>query len=391
MIKADAATLPSLAAALQRNRVDIPELIPTVLKLAGSDAKFRAAAVEMFASRATLPDEAIPLLGQTASSAAEDGKTRATAIRTLAKSGKPAALDAAVAGLTQPGNPPGEVSAAWDEFARDAKNARNVNYFAKLTDSESEPQRLLACAVVANVASARLQDRNARDARAAATNAVEAAWTKPASTVSMLQAINRLKLDGYATQVRGLVNDPRPEVASAARVTAKTLKLDVPAAASAGPLIETFKYEQVVAIALKGKGDAKAGAEQFTKLGCIACHTTRADEAPKGPFLGGIGTRYSRTELCESILKPSAKIAQGFETQWFKMKDDEVLDGFVTREGGDDLDVRNAAGITTTLARKDIKERGKRELSMMPQGLLDKLTPQDLASLLAYLESLKSK
>ena len=207
----------------------------------------------------------------------------------------------------------------------------------------------------------------------------------------MLQAINRLKLDGYATQVRGLINDPRTDVASAARITAKTLKLDVPSAASTGPLIEKLKYEEVLAAALKSKGDAKAGAEQFTKLGCIACHTTRADEAPKGPFLGGIGTRYSRAELCESILKPSAKIAQGFETQWFKMKDDEVLDGFVTREGGDDLDLRNVAGTVTTLAKKNIAERGKRENSIMPEALLAKATLDDLASLLAFLEGLKSK
>ena len=41
-------------------------------------------------------------------------------------------------------------------------------------------------------------------------------------------------------------------------------------------------------------------------------------QTPTGPFLGGIGTRYNRTELCESILKPNVKIAQGFETQWLK-------------------------------------------------------------------------
>src|SRR6185436_18137870 len=133
------------------------------------------------------------------------------------------------------------------------------------------------------------------------------------------------------------------------------------------------------------------GEELFTRLGCVACHTTRSTEAPKGPFLGGVGTRYSRAELCESILKPSAKIAQGFETQWFKTKDDEEIEGFVTREGGDDLDVRNVAGITTTLTRKNIAERGKREKSVMPEGLMDKLTPGELASLLAFLESTKSK
>ncbi len=95
--------------------------------------------------------------------------------------------------------------------------------------------------------------------------------------------------------------------------------------------------------------------------------------------------------MCESILKPGAKIAQGFETQWFATKGGEEVEGFVVREAGEEVEVRNIQGITTMLAKKDIKERGKRETSMMPAGLADKLTPTELASLLAYLESLKSK
>ncbi len=63
----------------------------------------------------------------------------------------------------------------------------------------------------------------------------------------------------------------------------------------------------------------------------------------------------------------------------------------MVREAGDEVEVRNIQGITTTLAKKQIKERAKRNSSIMPLGLADKLTPQDLAALLAYLESLKSK
>jgi len=206
----------------------------------------------------------------------------------------------------------------------------------------------------------------------------------------LLQAINRLKLDGYNNQVRGLMNNSLPEVAAAARLTARTLRIEQQPAAGV-LVIEKMKYEEVLAATAKAKSDLKTGEELFTRLGCVACHTTSSTEAPKGPFLGGIGTRYSRAELCESILKPNAKIAQGFETQWFKTKDDEEVEGFVTREGGDDLDVRNVAGITATLAKKNIVERAKREKSIMPEGLADKISPGELASLLAFLEGLKVK
>jgi putative heme-binding domain-containing protein len=185
-----------------------------------------------------------------------------------------------------------------------------------------------------------------------------------------------------------LLTDKHPAVASAARGAASALKLDQ-AGDSGEPLIEKLNYEDALVGAAREKGNPRTGAEIFNHAGCVACHTTRADEAPKGPFLGGIATRYTRAELCESILKPSAKIAQGFETQWFKTKEDDEIEGFVTREAGDDLDVRNIAGIVTTLAKKEIQDRGKRDTSMMPTGLLDKFSPKDLASLLAYLESLK--
>ena len=385
LAKANAATLPTLAMTLQRNRVELPELTPVVLKLADSDAKFRTTAVEMFTSRATIPDEAIPLLAKFASSSEEPAAFRAKTIRALAKSGQPAALEAAVTALAQPGKQPNEISSAWEELARDARHGRNLAYFTKLSQSETSERRLLGYAVLANVASGKVSERGGR---AEAVKAVEAAWTSPEGTLALLQAIQRLKLDGYATQVRGYVSDARPEIASAAQAAAKTLKLDT---TSATVLIEKMKYEKVIVLVTKQKGDAKLGAEVFTRIGCAACHTMNANEAPKGPFLGGIGTRYSRTELCESILKPNAKIAQGFETQSFKTKDDEEMEGFVTREGGDDLDVRNVAGITTTLAKKDIIRRAPREKSIMPEGLADKITPAELASLLAYLEASKGK
>ena len=380
LARTSGAALPGLVLTLQRNRVDLPELTPVVLKLAESDPTFRATAVEMFIGRATLPEEAVPLLGQVAATPTESAALRAKAVRALAKAGKPAATEAAVKALTLPGKAPKELNAAWEDFARDARHGRNAAYFAGLAREDAAERRLLGYAVLANLATGKVTEKNAR---AAATAAVDSGWTTPAGTLALLEAINRLKLDGYATPVRSRLNDPQPEIARAAQAAAKTLKLET----TTGQPIEKMAYADVLAAVQKQKGDAKLGADLFVRVGCSACHTVNADEAPKGPFLGGIGTRYSRAELTESILKPNAKIAQGFETQWFKNKDDEELEGFVTREGGDDLDLRNVAGITTTLAKKDIAQRAKREKSIMPEALADKLTAAELASLLAYLET----
>ena len=98
-------------------------------------------------------------------------------------------------------------------------------------------------------------------------------------------------------------------------------------------------------------------------------------------MLGGIGTRYNRAELCESILKPSAKIAQGFESQNFTLKNGEQIEGFVVKEGGDSVEVRNIVGATAILDKADIVKREKRDQSIMPEGLVGNITPDDLAFL----------
>ena len=110
-------------------------------------------------------------------------------------------------------------------------------------------------------------------------------------------------------------------------------------------------------------------------------------ETEKGPFLGGILTRYSRAEVLESILRPAAKVAQGFATHAFTTTGKRQLSGFVVREGQDDVVIRDLAGAETTLRKNEIAARSVSEGSVMPPGLVDSLTLHDLASMLAFLES----
>jgi hypothetical protein len=111
-----------------------------------------------------------------------------------------------------------------------------------------------------------------------------------------------------------------------------------------------------------------------------------ASRDPDGAWVEMEATASKNPQVKKPVFHVMISPAPGDE-----LVEGEELEGFVTREGGDDLDVRNILGITTTLAKKDIAERGQRDSSMMPAGLLDKLTAADLAALLAYLESLKSK
>ena len=155
--------------------------------------------------------------------------------------------------------------------------------------------------------------------------------------------------------------------------------------------IGTLSFQDALKQTLATKGDTKLGEELYKRQGCAQCHTLSPDEKPLGPMLRDIGKRYKSPELLESILKPAAKIAQGFATTTFYMDNGKVLTGIVTVEGAEDLTVLEADGKIRTLIKGEIEERHELKTSVMPEGLVKALNPQELASLLAYLQTLKSE
>ncbi|MDA1230480.1 MAG: HEAT repeat domain-containing protein, partial [Planctomycetota bacterium] len=140
--------------------------------------------------------------------------------------------------------------------------------------------------------------------------------------------------------------------------------------------------------ATAASGDTEKGKLLFKQQNCINCHTFANGQQPKGPHLVDIGKRYKRAELIESILAPGKKIAQGFDTWAFAMDDGKVYTGFVALESAETVTVRDVSGVSRELHQQNIEERVKQEISMMPLGIVGNLSPEQLADLIAYLESL---
>jgi putative heme-binding domain-containing protein len=279
--------------------------------------------------------------------------------------------------------PDPKLTAAFEDFTRGSHNGKWVGDYTRMLNGKEAPARQLAATVLVNLSTSRV---GREQDRAAAKKAVEQGFTKPEPAAALLAAIARTGDKAYAEQVKAKLNDPNNHVAESALFAYQ--KLGLKEGGTTGQTIGNMKYDDVLAAVKKG-GDAIAGKDLYLRAGGIACHTIGADEPPKGPILSAVAKIYDRNALIESILKPNAKIAQGFETQWFKTKKGEQVEGFVTREGGDSLDVRNIVGQTLTFEKGDLAERGHRPQSMMPEGLMNAFTPTELANLLAWLESLK--
>lgn len=375
---------------LIRTKVNFPGLTELMLARAGDNAAARLDLIApLISPKAPLPDNLLALLRTIAADPAESGDLRARALRLLI-SAADKNLDVVVEALAPLARDdgPAPLTAAWEEFTRDARHARRVNAFAGLARDSSPSKRIVGATVLLNlVTSPVVKDAAAkRNAR----TAIDGLWKNPAQAVTLLEAIGRTRAATFAPQVKAHLNDPNSGVVAAAQATIVRLEAGTDGSAGSKPIGE-LPFAEVVRTVLATKGDPKRGQELFLQRACFACHTVSPHEPPKGPMLGGIAQRYSRAELAESILQPNAKIAQGFESQHFKLRNGTELDGFVVREGGDSVDVRNVAGVTTMIEKGDIAQREKRETSIMPEGLLSGASVSDLASLLAYLESTTSK
>jgi putative heme-binding domain-containing protein len=386
--RADSHTAGELLVDLVRNKVELEGASAVDIDLASLEPAVRGAVVDMLGARPALPERSHRFLESVAGSAKEPGPLRARALKGLLRHDQKTATRM-LAAIGQNGAAPTELREVWRDYVRDGSHARHVDAFRKLAESADLAASALGYAVLLAVAD---NSRTSSPNRADAERAIDAGWKSAQGSASLLTAIGRTDAIKFAFQVRNHQNDDRPAVRKAAADAAARLDLDGDSKGSAGgPTIASLPFAAIVAAARTEPGDPRRGERLFQRQGCIACHTVAPAEVPKGPSLLGISARYNRGELTESILKPSAKMAQGFEPQKIATADGRTYEGFVVRESGDEIELRDVRGSASIVPKKEIEARAKGEISIMPVGLADPLTVHDFASLLAYLESLKAR
>jgi putative heme-binding domain-containing protein len=137
------------------------------------------------------------------------------------------------------------------------------------------------------------------------------------------------------------------------------------------------------------RGDAKHGAEVFrrTEIGCLGCHKVGDEGGNIGPALDAIGSAQPLEFIIGMVIEPQREIKEGFETVKVTTKKGEVVIGIVVAGDASQLTVRDPGGVEHTVAQADIATR---ELigSLMPAGLTDNLSENDLRDLFAYLTQL---
>jgi putative heme-binding domain-containing protein len=136
-------------------------------------------------------------------------------------------------------------------------------------------------------------------------------------------------------------------------------------------------------------GDAARGKALFEGKGmCNTCHRVRGEGSRSGPDLSEAGLTLRAIEIETSILDPDAGSSTSSPAFRAVKKDGTVISGLLLNQDMFTVQMLDANGALASLQRSDLRESGLLKNSPMP-SYKDKLTPQELADLIAYVGSLR--
>lgn len=139
-------------------------------------------------------------------------------------------------------------------------------------------------------------------------------------------------------------------------------------------------------------GDVRRGQEVFNgpKAACFSCHAIGYMGGRMGPDLTRIGQIRGERDLLEAILFPNASFARGYEPISVTTTSGEVHGGVLRSDSRDEVVLGTGAGEEIRIVRQNIKDMQTGTVSLMPPGLDEQLTRQELADLLAFLKATRS-
>lgn len=153
------------------------------------------------------------------------------------------------------------------------------------------------------------------------------------------------------------------------------------------------KKERLAQSALARRGNAGRGRDVFLnkeKTLCMKCHRLGKEGARIGPDLSGVGARFSRIHLIESILEPSRAVAPSYETRSVVLESGLVVTGVKITESESTLTIGDNQGKVHEIKKSGIEETRIQKTSTMPDDMEKRVTEREFVDLIEYLLSLRA-
>ncbi|MFN0020581.1 MAG: PVC-type heme-binding CxxCH protein [Pirellulaceae bacterium] len=221
-------------------------------------------------------------------------------------------------------------------------------------------------------------DRLTPDGRSAAISTLS---SRPEYAAELLKAIEAGKLKRqeitafHARQIRSFENEKLSE--QLAKVWGEVRVSGAEKKQLMAQLKEANNKETLA------KANPSAGRALFTKT-CANCHVLYGQgKTGAGPDLTG-SNRRNLDYLLENIVDPSASVAADFKATLYRLADGRTLTGVIVEQTEKTLTLQTATE-RPTIAREDIEDSKPTGQSLMPDGLLQPLSPEQVRDLFAYL------
>ncbi len=135
------------------------------------------------------------------------------------------------------------------------------------------------------------------------------------------------------------------------------------------------------------KGSPDRGRRVLDRAKCLSCHKMGDQGAGLGPDLTTLSSRFRPEEVLESILDPSKVISDQYKPITIATTTGQIYNGMPA--GGDDqtLILLLSDGSKINIPKADIDEQAESKISVMPAGLIDTLSLQEIADILALFEA----
>jgi putative heme-binding domain-containing protein len=136
------------------------------------------------------------------------------------------------------------------------------------------------------------------------------------------------------------------------------------------------------------KGDPGKGRALFAAI-CSTCHRAGDTGVDFGPDLTRIAAKYDRAALLDHILHPAKLIEPQWELTTISLKSGDVLSGFAATQTAQSTTLKLAGGTRREVTAAEVASSTKAKVSLMPEGLLQSLTAEEAADLLAFVGNLR--
>jgi putative heme-binding domain-containing protein len=151
-----------------------------------------------------------------------------------------------------------------------------------------------------------------------------------------------------------------------------------------------WKFEEILSDTKELPPDRSfdAGKHLFEMASCTACHKLNGVGQEFGPDLANLDAKKSNVEhILRSILEPSKEIDPKYQSNTFFLTSGKTISGMIIEETPDTLKVvvdPLRKSMPTVIKKNSIDEQQKSTISLMPQGLLNRFTREEILDLVAY-------